>query len=296
MNQSNTPWKVSLHGGHSGEFCDHATGTLREVVEAAIAADFLTYGISEHVPRLGERYLYDNEIHLGWTVEKIAADFEAYGKAVFDVADEFSDRITILRGYEIEVVPPDSYVEKMLAFRDRFRFDYMIGSVHYVHDYSIDGVTSEFEKALAQSGSLEQLAIDYYRAVAEMVAALKPEVVGHLDLIRKNGHLLGQTDTKTIRRVVNDTLDVIRQHECILDLNTAGWRKGLDSPYPAPWLVQRATDMGIPFCFGDDSHGPELVGAGIHEAREYLLQNGVTTVTVLGREGNEVLRRAVSLG
>ena len=23
-------WKISLHGGHSGEFCEHAEGTLRE--------------------------------------------------------------------------------------------------------------------------------------------------------------------------------------------------------------------------------------------------------------------------
>ncbi len=30
------PWKVSLHGGHSGQFCDHAKGSLREIVEAAI--------------------------------------------------------------------------------------------------------------------------------------------------------------------------------------------------------------------------------------------------------------------
>ena len=26
------PWKVSLHGGHSGAFCDHARGTLEQVL------------------------------------------------------------------------------------------------------------------------------------------------------------------------------------------------------------------------------------------------------------------------
>src|SRR5438045_1413741 len=37
-------WRVSLHGGHSGEFCDHAEGTLREILTAAVAAGYHTFG------------------------------------------------------------------------------------------------------------------------------------------------------------------------------------------------------------------------------------------------------------
>lgn len=290
-----TPWKVSLHGGHSGEFCDHATGTLRQVVDAAIANGFRTYGISEHAPRHGERYLYANERKLGWNIEKILADFEAYGNAIFDLADEYADRITILRGFEIEVVPHDRYAEIMLDYRKRFRFDYMVGSVHYLHDISIDSSVEEFEEALAVCGGLEALSLQYYESVARMIEALKPEVVGHLDLVRKNGHLFGSLDTPAIRRAAIQTLEVAKQYGCILDLNTAGWRKGLDTPYPAPWLVQQARAAGVPFCFGDDSHGPELVGAGIDQARAYLLENDVTSVTVLNRFGDDVVRRSIPL-
>ncbi|MCC6152754.1 MAG: histidinol-phosphatase [Candidatus Hydrogenedentes bacterium] len=295
MTSDKTPWRVSLHGGHSGEYCDHAVGTLRDVIEAAIAKGFKTYGISEHVPRHGERYLYANERERGWTLEKIKADFEAYGKAIFSLAEEYADRITILRGYEIEVVPHDRYAEIMLDYRRRFRFDYMVGSVHYMHDISIDSSVEEFEQVLKITGSLEALAVEYYEAVSKMIEALRPEVVGHLDLVRKNGHLFGALDTPAIRKAGERTLEVARAHDCILDLNTAGWRKGLDSPYPAPWLLQRAMELDVPVCFGDDSHGPELVGAGIAEAREYLSQNGVTSVTVLNRDGDEVERKRVEL-
>jgi histidinol-phosphatase (PHP family) len=120
-------------------------------------------------------------------------------------------------------------------------------------------------------------------------------VVGHLDLIRKNGYLRGDVEAPAVRRAAEATLDVIRKHECILDLNTAGWRKGLDTPYPAPWLVRRAHEAGIPFCFGDDSHGPEFVGSGIDEARQYLLANEVPSVTILTRSGCEVAREVVPL-
>lgn len=53
--------------------------------------------------------------------------------------------------------------------------------------------------------------------------------------------------------------------------------------------------MGVPFCFGDESHSPDLVGAGIDRAREYLLESGVETVTVLDRDGDNVSRRCVRL-
>ncbi len=290
-----TPWKVSLHGGHSGEFCDHATGTLREVLDAAIAAGFTTYGVSEHVPRVGEQYLYENEVELGWTVEKIVDDFERYGETIFQVADEYADRLTVLRGFEIEVVPHNSYIELMTTYRQRFKFDYMVGSVHYIDDTSIDGPPKEFEHVMKLRGGLEPLAIRYYESVAEMVRALKPEVVGHLDLIRKNGHLFGDVDTPAVREAAQATLETVKDCGGILDLNTAGWRKGLDSPYPAPWLVQCAREMGVPFCFGDDSHGPDTVGAGVDDARQYLMENGVKSVTVLRRNGSEVTREQVAL-
>jgi len=286
---------ASLHGGHSGEFCNHATGALREVIESAIAKGFSTYGISEHVPRHGEQYLYPDERERGWTLEKIISDFEHYAVAVFALADEYAERITILRGYEIEIIPHDSYPKIMLDYRKRFGFDYMIGSVHYLDDISIDSTVEEFDQVLEIRGGIEPLARGYYASVSKMIEDLHPEVVGHLDLVRKNGHLYGPLDTPAIRSAAGATLEVVKANDCILDLNTAGWRKGLDFPYPAPWLLQRAHAMGIPFCFGDDSHGPDLVGAGIPEAREYLLQNGVDKVTVLKRTGNDVHREVIAL-
>jgi len=289
------PWKISLHGGHSGEFCDHATGSLREVLDAAIANGFTTYGVSEHVPRMGEQYLYENEIELGWTVEKIVADFERYGETIFPIAEEYADRLTVLRGFEIEVVPHDRYIELMTNYRERFKFDFMVGSVHYINDISIDGPPSDFERAMESCGGFESLAIHYYERIAEMVRALKPEVVGHLDLIRKNGHRYGPLDTPAIRDAAQDTLETIREYDAILDLNTAGWRKGLDSPYPEPWLVQRCADLGIPFCFGDDSHSPDTVGAGIEDARQYLLNNGVREIVGLNRTGDVVSRHEIPL-
>ena len=44
-------WRASLHGGHSGAYCDHAEGSLEEVVAEAARQGFEVYGLSEHAPR-----------------------------------------------------------------------------------------------------------------------------------------------------------------------------------------------------------------------------------------------------
>jgi len=145
------------------------------------------------------------------------------------------------------------------------------------------------------AGGLEPLAIRYYRTLAQMVQELKPEVVAHIDLVKLHGRRFGSLDTPAIRRAAEEALEAIRETGGILEVNTAGYRKGLGEPYPASWLVQMAHRMGIGFCFGDDSHRVEQVGFGMEKAREHLLRNGVRSVTVLTREGEEVVRRVVPL-
>ena len=282
------PWMVSLHGGHSGEFCEHATATLREVLTAAIEAGFAVFGVSEHAPRSQERFLYATERQKGYTVERLRQEFAAYEVELAKLSEELADRLTVLRGFEAEIVPADGYRQEMLAYRRRF--EYMVGSVHYVDEIQIDGAPEEFQQALAEAGGLEPLAVRYYEAVAEMVAALRPEVVGHLDLIRRRAPLDADLATPAIRRAADRALEAVQAADAILDVNTAGWRKGLGGPYPAPWLVERASAMGIGFCFGDDSHAPADVGAGIADAREFLLANGVTRIRLLTRRDGAIVK------
>jgi histidinol-phosphatase (PHP family) len=102
-------------------------------------------------------------------------------------------------------------------------------------------------------------------------------------------------EAPAVARAADRALEAVREADAILDLNTAAYRKGLDTPYPAPWLVARARDMGIGFCLGDDSHGPAQVGAGIDDGRRYLLAHGVDAVTVITKESGRVIRRRAPL-
>jgi histidinol-phosphatase (PHP family) len=288
-------WKVSLHGGHSREYCDHASSSLREMLEAAVAAGYHTFGVTEHAPRVEARFLYPNEIEMGWDVPKLLVDFDRYAQTLPVLAEEFEDRLTVLRGFEIEVVPAASYVSLMQDLRHRYGFEYIVGSVHYVREVSIDGSIEDFQRAIDACGGVEPLAVCYYQTVAQMVTALQPEVVAHLDLIKLHGRRFGLRQTDAVQRAAEEALEAVRASGGILEINTAGYRKGLREPYPAAWLVQLARRMGIGFCLSDDSHRVDQVGFGIEQARHYLLQQGVRTLTVLTREGGTLHRREVPL-
>jgi histidinol-phosphatase (PHP family) len=252
--------------------------------------------VAEHAPRFEPQYLYREEVAMGWDVAKIQADFEAYAAALRGLATEFDGRLTVLRGFEAEVVPSGRYAEEMLGLRTRLGFEYIVGSVHWVDDAIIDYTQAEFDTAVAAQGGLERLAVRYYETVAEMVRALRPEVVGHLDVLRKFTGPDVPLDTPAIRRAVERALEAMRECNCIVDVNTGALRKGLNAPYPAPWLLRLAAhEFGLGVCFGDDSHAVADVGAGIPEAREYLLRNGVRSITTLARESGGLVHAVVPL-
>lgn len=281
---------MSLHGGHSGEFCDHAESTLSEMVAAAVNAGYHTFGVTEHAPRT-EEYIYLEERAMGWGATYLNRLFAAYVTEVNRLAVEFQGRLQVLRGFEMEVVPASTYVSWMTELRawslpsGEPAFDYAVGSVHFVDGHQIDGKLDAFQGAINHAGSLEALVIRYYEHVAELATVLKPEVIGHFDLIKKN-IIRENLDIQVLSRsavtqAATRALSAVKDAGSILDFNLAGWRKKLGEPYPSPALTREACAMGIGFCFGDDSHRPTEVGAGLADGRNYLLENGVNAITAL---------------
>lgn len=244
--------------------------------------------------------MYPNERKLGWSVEKTIIDFERYMKALPEVAAEYEGRLNVVRGFECEVVPDRSYIDRTQAYRSQTipdqdgapLFDYFVGSVHFVGEIPIDDEPKRWAEAAEAHGGPESLAVAYYATIGRMVEALQPDVIGHLDLIKLNvsraGYDPAAITTARVMAAAEISLEAIRACNGILDLNTAGWRKDLPEPYPAPWVVNLATAMGVPFCFGDDSHRPSQVGYCIERARLYLLGNGVDTITSVTSDGERV--------
>ncbi|MEE2704184.1 MAG: histidinol-phosphatase [Myxococcota bacterium] len=282
----------SYHGGHSGQFCRHAKGRLREVVLRAIEAGFTHYGLSEHAPRDETTWLFPDEQDL--TPEDLAAGFVEYAREAHALREEFSEHIELLVGFETEMLPPNGWAERMLELQHQGPFEYMLGSVHNVGNDWIDVSPEATVAAAERAGSRQALELGYFRSLADLVTSLRPQVVGHLDLIRKFDGPSADFEP-AVRKQIDLTLEAVREVRAILDVNAGAHRRGLSPVYPLPFILERARQMNIGVTLGDDGHGPHDVGVGLDACMKAIASAGYRQVHYLCREGGEVVLRAAPI-
>lgn len=278
------PW-FSYHSGHSGQFCRHAKGELEAVVEAAIAAGFTHYGLSEHCPRYREQDLYPDEREAGTAALETA--FRAYAQRAFELRERYADRIQLLVGFETERLPPESWAERMRALRRSAPFEYIIGSVHDVNGEWVD-FKPEINQALSERlGGLENLQIRYFEAVIDLVQTLQPEIVGHIDLVRKFDGPTAHFSPRVFRHIER-ALEAVRAHGGVLDVNCGAHRRGLSPVYPLPAILALACRMGIGVTLGDDGHGAHDVGVGLDACLRAIADAGYRELHYLARRDGSV--------
>lgn len=273
------PW-FSYHSGHSGQFCRHAKGDLQPVVERAIAAGFTHYGLSEHCPRYRREDLYSDEADLD--PPKLEATFAEYARHAFALRERYEDRIQLLVGFETERLPPGDWAERMRALRASAPFEYIVGSVHDVDGRYVDYKPEVTAALAADLGGPEALHVRYFDAVTELVTELRPEVVGHLDLVRKfDGP--GARFSPRVFAHIERALEAVRAAGSVLDVNCGAHRRGLSPVYPLPEILARACDMGIGVTLGDDGHGAHDVGVGLDASLRAIAAAGYRRVHYLAR-------------
>jgi histidinol-phosphatase (PHP family) len=261
----------SYHGGHSGEFCRHAKGRLDEVVAAAAERGFSTYGLSEHCPRWHEAHLYREELGLG--VDELTRSFAGYVRAALELRDRYAPRLELLVGFETEALPVDTWPERMQQIRADGPFDYIVGSVHSVGEIWVDLDPETTARARESCGGDLALHLAYFQRLTELVLTLRPEIVGHVDLVRRfEGHSFefSPRALSGAERVLEAALSV----GAALEVNAAPARRGFGPVYPGPQILRRACELGVPVTLGDDSHGPDAVGVGLDESLRAIERAG----------------------
>jgi histidinol-phosphatase (PHP family) len=286
------PW-FSYHGGHSGEFCRHAKGALEAVIERAIEAGFTHYGLSEHCPRYRPEDLFPGEEDLG--PDGLVRAFAAYTAQARSIRARIGDRLDLLIGFETERLPPGDWVARMRGLREEVKPDYIVGSVHDVEGHVIDFTPEKTREVAAELGGIEIMQTLYFEAVIDLVTALHPEVVGHIDLIRKFD---GQSPSFSprVRRRIDDALEAVRAAGGVLEVNCATHRRGLGPVYPLPDILARACQAGIGVTLGDDSHGAHDVGVGLDASMRAIANAGYREVSYFAHAvSGSVERRAAKL-
>jgi histidinol-phosphatase (PHP family) len=267
---------VSVHGGHSGQFCHHATDSLEEIIQSYIARQFPWVGITEHSPAISDELLYPDQRAAGLTPEFLFNRFAGYMKECRRLQEKYRSKIRIFAAMEIETY--SGYEEFIPSLINRFQPDYIVGSVHFVSDMGFDYSREQYDQTVEAVGGIDQLYCRYFDLQYEMIKLLQPAVVGHFDLIRifdpgYKERLLRPEIMERIKR----NLQLICKLDLIMDFNLRSLLKGADEPYISRVILEMAVEMGISVVPGDDSHGLGSVGANMEKAVANLRELGCNT-------------------
>lgn len=265
---------VSIHGGHSGQFCNHAQDDLESLIQAYIRKRFAWVGITEHMPPANDQFLYPEESAAGFDAAKMRARFAAYFSEVRRLQRAYADQLEIFVGFETEATSGSFDLARTLA--DEHGPDYLVGGVHHVDDIPIDYDEKTYERAVHSAGGIDDLYCRYFDLQYEMIQRLKPAVVAHFDLIRiYDRDYRTRLEAPEVHKRITRNLELIARHDLILDFNVAALRKGAAEPYLSRKILQQALAMGISVVPADDAHGVDTVGACIDEGIAILLELGV---------------------
>ena len=267
--------KVSVHGGHSGQFCHHASDSLEAVIQAYIAQGFTWVGITEHMAPLSDAFRYPDEEADELDADFLLERFHHYFSECRKLGEKYRSDIEIFTAFETETYAgSEAYVRELV---NELKPDYLVGSVHHVNGFCIDFNAAHFQNARASAGGMVELYCDYFDAQLGMLQALQPAVVGHFDLIRKFDTDYRQTlQNDAVLQRVERNLDFIAEKNLILDFNLRGFDKAVEQ-YPSTPVLESALAKGIAVVPGDDSHGVKSVGRNYERGIGILRELGADT-------------------
>ncbi len=250
--------KFDLHTHH--ERCGHATGTIRDYIEAGIAHGLQVIGISDHSP-----YFASDEDRAQPGIAMAKSEFKRYVDEVLKLKAEYARRIDVLLGVESDFFPEHADV-----YRDVYKlypFDYIIGSVH------LSGGVSIFNKkrwnGLSDRQKVEQKEL-YYDLIEQSARSGMFHILGHIDAMR--GFYPAFSDIKT--EAVDRTLKTIGECGIAIEINTSGKTKACGGWYPIDAILERALHYGVQVTFGSDAHVPSRVGDDWNEVAARLKEIG----------------------
>lgn len=246
-------YKVSLHNHTT--LSDGKTD-MEEIVLAAIERGFTHFGITDHV------CTYGYEDH------SLKPDkYDEYVDKVHELRDKYKDKIELFAGIESERYSKRGYLVSDLS-KIRPRLDYIVGSVHVTYPGEImepvDELCSTFRKSLERSydNDARKFVTDYFENYYNNLNELKPEVAGHIDLIKKNNidGIFFDESSSWYKDLVSDVLDKIKEIDSVLELNTGGgYKHGVRSLYPSDVIIKMAKDKGVKFTMSSDAHNIEML-------------------------------------
>lgn len=242
--------------------CGHAFGSMEQYVEHAIASGLDELGFSDHL------YLYwvpteerDPELGMAdWELDFYVEDVERCRR-------RYATDIAIRLSTEADFVP--GHEQQLQAILQRYDWDYVVGSVHFIDGWGFD---DSRKLAGYAEWDIDALYARYFDLVGQSAETGLFDTIAHPDLVKKFGHRATVDQTSAYLHLAER---LARSGVCV-EVNTSGLRKPVGEVYPHPDLLRACQAAGVATTLGSDAHAPGEVAADLASAQALMRQVGYT--------------------
>jgi histidinol-phosphatase (PHP family) len=174
---------------------------------------------------------------------------------------QYDGRLVVLVG--VEVGEPHLFAAEASAVVADGDFDIVLGSAHYADGMQAAWVEGFFEQPLRQAYE------SYFRQVVHLCAEGDFDVLGHLDLVKRDAHRFGMPydGPGPYTDMIRTALRSLVERGKGIELNTSPLRLGQPEPCPSPQILRWYRELGGEILtLGSDAHSPTAVGAHVDQA------------------------------
>ena len=278
-------------------FCDGKTD-VEAMCEAAFSKGFVSLGFSSHAPITKKTGLETN-----WHIKD--QNLGEYIDAIEKAKKRWDGKLTVYSGLEVDYIagycgPSDADIQAL-------PLDFIIGSVHYLispksgEPFNIDEYPDGFSNVLEEFGHDGRALCEmYYDTYSSMIQGGGCDILGHLDLIKKNNGRYGffSPGESWYKERLEKTADLIAGSGMpVVEVNTGAMIRGyITEPYPSSDMLVLLKERNVPLVLNADAHDTGFLGGCYNEARQFMRGAGYSAMVLFeGRENGKAVWREVPL-
>jgi histidinol-phosphatase (PHP family) len=232
-----------------------------DYIAPAISAGLKEIGFSEHLT-----LFKDPE---DWNMDPLNVSY--YIDSIENLRNNIKN-IKIKIGLEVDFFAGKE--EEISAYLRPLPLDYVIGSVHYLGDKTVD-LGPEFY----EGKSIDKLFEAYFNSICIAVESNLFDIIGHCDLIRIYGYKPASDQEQLYRKLAR----TMKKHNVAFEVNTNGRNRPLADFYPDRKFLHVFREENVPVCVNSDAHMPSRVGQYFNEAYDLLRYVGFTEMAVFDK-------------
>ena len=251
-----------IHTNHSLD----STAEMEKMILSSIEKGLTEIALTDHVdyifgqnnPSKYAEINYDNYI----------LEFNA-------LKSKYENKINILFGVEMGLdINVNHEIEKLVA---KYPFEFIIGSSHTTH--SLDLYTGEFFLNKNKETAFNQ----YFEEILENVKNIKSfDVYGHFDYITRYSHYKDNSlKYLDFKESIDEVLKALIEHGKGLEINTSGYRYGLNQVHPQLDILKAYKQLGGEIItIGSDAHKAANIAENFDKAENILLEAGFKAYSI----------------